>query len=74
MLESMTAQQFDEWVAYYSLEPFGAEGIKPVIAAAGSAICHAFGAETMPWDILGIDEPTKEVTPNEAATFFRGAG
>ena len=25
MLESMTALQFAEWIAYYSLEPFGEE-------------------------------------------------
>ena len=23
MLREMTAQQFDEWIAYYQLEPFG---------------------------------------------------
>jgi hypothetical protein len=73
MLESMTSQQFDEWVAYYKLEPFGYEPVKDTIANAGAAVCHAFGAKVMPWMILGKDEPKNEVAPNQAAVMFGGS-
>jgi len=72
MLESMTAQQFNEWIAYYQLEPYGHEAVKDVIATAASAICHALGAKVTPWMILGRDEPQAEVSPNQAAAIFRG--
>lgn len=70
MLERMTSHQFDEWVAYYKLEPFGYEAIKDVIATSGAAVCHAFGAKVMPWMILGKDEPVAEISPNQAIAMF----
>ena len=32
MLREMTAQQFDEWMAYYQIEPFGISAIDFILA------------------------------------------
>lgn len=72
MLDSLTPSQIDEWLAYSSLEPFDNDSLKWTIANAAAAICHAFGAKVMPWDILGKKEPAKQVAPSMASALFGG--
>lgn len=73
MLEDMSPQELDEWLAYYTVEPFGAEHLAGVVANAASAVCHALGAKVTPWMILGKEESQQELTPNQAAAFFRAS-
>lgn len=70
MLDQMTSQQFEEWVAYYMVEQWGNEGIKQTIANAASIICHMLGAKITPQQIMGIEDTTDEISPNEAAKMF----
>lgn len=71
MLESITSQEFDEWVAYYRLEPFGYQAMIDVVANAAAAVCHALGSKVMPWMITGAEEPQETVSPNQASAMIR---
>ena len=71
MLESMTPQQMDEWLAYYQVEPFGDEWLQAgtiaavvynVVASVGSAM----GGKSLkekdmrdPDDFIPTDKPKR---------------
>lgn len=52
MLDALTPAEFDEWIAYDSLEPFGEGRADLRSALAASALCNAWGAETEPADFM----------------------
>ena len=80
MLESMTPQQMDEWIAYYRIEPFGDEWLQAgtiaavmynVVASVGAAM----GGKSLkdkdmrdPDDFIPSDKPKRRrraTTPAE---------
>ena len=72
MLEEMPNQLFEEWVAYDSVEPWGSESVKRVIANGAALIANVLGAKIEPEQILGYEHNTESVSPNQAAQMFKG--
>ncbi len=52
LLDRMTPQQFDEWVAYETVEGFSNERILAVLAVGFSAMVNSWGGKTKPEQFL----------------------
>ncbi len=61
----MTSEQFDEVLAYDSLEPLGPDRLYQLLCRIGAAICSALGADYNPKVFDPINDQRVEVEPAE---------
>src|SRR5262245_11587890 len=74
-LERLTSDQFNEWSAYFSIDPFGGE--RGVLQKMASAIVNALGGRTTPADFaleLDSDEPEQKSPVDSIARAMMAAG
>lgn len=71
-LDTLTPQQFDELLAFESLEGFGMEKLQHTMALGLSVIAQCLGAKVEWWQLVpGAEDPTETLSPDKAASFFR---
>jgi len=69
LLDTVTPQEFDEWVAYKKLEPDKLDRLRTIITTGLLALCNSWDCKMKPKDldpILKDEEQAEEVTPEEA--------
>lgn len=68
MLDELSPEQFDEWIAYRSIEPDPWERLIVIVKNGFSALCNAQGAKLEPdvFDTLKQQEP-EIASPAESA-------
>lgn len=69
LLDTVTPQEFDEWIAYTQLEPDKIDRLRTIITTGFLALCNSWGYKLKPSDIdpiLKDEEQAEEVTPAEA--------
>lgn len=71
LLSRIGADELSEWIAYASLEPFGAIRGDLQAGIVASTIAGALGGKATPGDFLLTFEPKKEKTGAELEAFFR---
>lgn len=77
MLDRMTPQQFDEWVAFRRIEPDPDDRLRVIVTTGLLALCKAWGTDLEPKDLDPVlkDKPedTPMMTPDQAAQAARMA-
>lgn len=78
MLSRMTPQQFDELIAFNSIEPIGNENMYQLVALIGVKLVAAWGGDVE--DIVKLvdgnateKKQTQHASPNQAAAFMKAA-
>ena len=87
MLDGLTRDQFDEWLAYRTIEPDPLDRLFAILRLGFSAVCNAWGAKIEPKHIDPYLEKelaggagttaAEEMSPNQGAAMVRatvGAG
>jgi len=77
LIDELTVEQFDEWLAFNSLEPIGGERMTWTLANGFAAICGAFTRSTSdtvePWQFVpGAVEPRQQPTSPGAVKSMLG--
>ena len=85
MLDRLTPGDFDEWLAYYELEPEPLERIITILGRGFAAVANGWGAKFKPEDFdrhlakvrdeqkrgpRGAAPGAQEVSPNQGARMF----
>ena len=73
LLDSVEPRQFDEWLAYWSLEPDERQRIREILKRGFALLANCWGAKITPDDLDPVakqQEPAKLSTPREAAKLF----
>lgn len=70
-MERMTSAEFAEWLAYYSLEPFGADRQDIGHAITACAIVNVHGGNAKVSDFLPEFRPPAPETPEALEAKFR---
>lgn len=71
-MDEMTPAEFDELLAFEALEGFGMQQLQHTLALGLSIIARSLGAEVSWWQLIpGMDDPAREVSPDQAASWFR---
>ncbi|KKM87080.1 hypothetical protein LCGC14_1272510 [marine sediment metagenome] len=74
MLDELSPEQFDEWIAYRSIEPDPWERLIAIVKKGFSALCHAWDMKMEPDDFDPMAEQKSEnISPEEAARQVRQA-
>lgn len=75
MLDRMTPQQFDEWVAYRNIEADPEDRLRRIVTTGFLALCKAWGMDLEPEDLdVALKEAKsepEEMTPNQAVAALR---
>ena len=71
LLSRIGADELSEWIAYASLEPFGAIRGDLQAGIVASTIAGALGGKATPGDFLLTFEPKKEKTAADWQTIFK---
>ena len=72
MLDALSPQQFDEWVAFRRIEPDPADRLRVILTTGLLALCQSWGVEITPKDLDPmLEEQEQEVTPEQAAAMMR---
>ena len=74
-LDTVTPQQFDQWVAFDSIEVDPVDRIRRILIAGFLGLLGAWGCKLEPEDLdpqMRI-ETTRKATPNEAVALFQAA-
>jgi hypothetical protein len=73
MLDGMTPEQFDEWIAFRRIEPDPEERLREIVKLGFSALCAAWGSKL---ELEMLDPWAKEpeaMGPGQAASVMRQA-
>jgi len=75
MLDTVTPKQFDEWIAYKSLEPDKLDRLRVILLRGFECLCNAWGAKIGAKDLDPFyeEQEAEEVTPAEAAKRMKAA-
>ena len=72
MLDALSPQQFDEWIAFRRIEPDPADRLRVILTTGLLALCQSWGVEITPKDLDPmLEEQEQEVTPEQAAAMMR---
>jgi len=72
MLDALSPQQFDEWIAFRQIEPDPADRLRVILTTGLLALCQSWGVEITPKDLDPmLEEQEQEVTPEQAAAMMR---
>lgn len=73
MLDSISPEQFDEWIAYRSIELDPVDRIIETLKLGFCALCRTWGAKVEPKDFSldGEDEQGQTVSPRQASSMMR---
>ena len=72
MLDALSPQQFDEWIAFRRIEPDPADRLRVILTTGLLALCQSWGVEFTPKDLDPmLEEQEQEVTPEQAAAMMR---
>jgi len=74
MLDGLTPEQFDEWLAYREVEPDPLERLIEILKLGFVAVCASWGMHIRPEDIdpMAANSPGQEVTPTQGAQLVTG--
>ena len=76
MLDEITPEQFDEWMAFRKLEPDPEERVRTILVNGLGALCHAWGVKLSREDLdpaLKEQTAVQEVTPEQALAMARAS-
>ncbi|KKM69741.1 hypothetical protein LCGC14_0954400 [marine sediment metagenome] len=74
MLDELSPEQFDEWIAYRSIEPDPWERLIAIVKNGFSALCHVWDMKMEPdaFDPMA-EQKSENIAPEEAARQVRQA-
>jgi hypothetical protein len=72
MLDGVTPQQFDEWLAYRELEPDPLERLIGVVKLGFATLVAAWGMKIEPSDLDPWGSEPQEASPEQSAAIVRG--
>lgn len=72
LLDSLEPRQFDEWIAYWSIEPDERQRIREILKRGFAMLANCWGAKITPDDLDPVPKQQTAVVvkPREAAELF----
>lgn len=73
MLDELTPRQFDEWIAFRTIEPDIEERIVEILKRGFAALCNVQGAELSPNDFDPVDNEQNQAAREQTVSPAQGA-